>query len=235
MIIVDRIRKLIESGSLAIGDKLPAERELAEKLQVSRSSMREALTALEVMGIIDSRAGLGNYVVHGLPSGLTEYELAGLIAQGGTMQILEARKMLEPDVAAMSADRRTDEDLRSMWSCIEDMERTTAAGEDSWGPDWGFHTAVARACQNPVVGAMVDLLTQQMTGRLWHMMRSRNLATDADRAQRYLDDHKAIYVAVRDRDADAATRLTIEHLDQIVTDLAESDENSSVSPLNRRN
>jgi GntR family transcriptional regulator, transcriptional repressor for pyruvate dehydrogenase complex len=233
MVIVDQIRRLIESGDLAPGDKLPTERVLAGRFEVSRSSMREALTALEVMGIIDSKPGLGNYVVHDLPSGLTEFELAGLITEGSTLEILEARKMLEPHVAALGAERRTDEDLGAMSSCIDEMARATAAGEDSWDPDWGFHVAVARSCQNMVVEALVDLLTQRMTSRLWRTMRGRNLATSEARAQRYLKDHELIYMAIRDQDAAAASSRTVEHLVRIASDLAESQQSPSVTTVRR--
>jgi GntR family transcriptional regulator, transcriptional repressor for pyruvate dehydrogenase complex len=221
MVIVDQIRRLIDTGVLAPGDRLPNERALAEELGVSRSSMREALTALEVLGIIDSKPGSGNFVVHTLPREFADQEFAGLIVEGGTNEILEARSLLEPGVAALAAQRRTRVDLATMRACIAEMAELIEVGTDSWEPDWGFHRAVVVACQNPMMVAISDLLTQRMAGRLWQVMRERNLATDPVRPTRYLQDHRDIYEALRQRDDAAAySRMRI-HLARIMDDLAE--------------
>jgi GntR family transcriptional repressor for pyruvate dehydrogenase complex len=222
MVIVDQIRRLIETGVLAAGDKLPTERALAEELGVSRSSMREALTALEVLGIIDSRPGSGNYISKQLPGEFADLEFVGLIAEGGTNEILETRSLFEPGVATLAAERRTMADLAAMRSCIDEMEKLIAAGADSWEPDWGFHRSVGAACQNPMILAVCELLTQRMAGPLWQVMRERNLATDPERPARYLLDHREIYDAVRQRDAAAAGALMQAHLTRIADDLAEA-------------
>ncbi|HZQ80874.1 MAG TPA: FadR/GntR family transcriptional regulator [Gaiellaceae bacterium] len=222
MVIVDQIRRLIETGVLAPGERLPTERALAEELGVSRSSMREALTALEVMGIIDSKPGSGNYVVQILPADLAEVEYAGLIAEGGTNEILEARSLFEPGVAALAAERRTRSDLAKMRAAIDEMAELIARGADSWEPDWGFHRAIVVACQNPMMVAVCDLLTQRMAGRLWQVMRERNLATDPGRPSRYLQDHHDIFDAVRQRDPAAAGSRMRLHLARIVDDLADA-------------
>src|SRR5581483_4288562 len=138
---------------------------------VSRSSMREALTALEVMGIIDSKPGSGNYVAQALPGPLVEVEYAGLIAEGGTIEIMEARRLFEPGVAALAAERRTSADLAKLRACINDMAKLISGRVDYWEPDWGFHRALALATLNPMVAAVTDLLSQRMAGRLWQMMR----------------------------------------------------------------
>jgi GntR family transcriptional repressor for pyruvate dehydrogenase complex len=222
MVIVDQIRRLIETGVLTPGDKLPTERTLAEELGVSRSSMREALTALEVMGIIDSKPGSGNYVARASVGELAEVEYRGLIAEGGTNEILELRSVFEPGIAALAAERRTREDLRAMSSCLGKMERLIKAGKDSWEPDWGFHRAVAAACQNPMILAVCDLLTQRMAGLLWQVMRDRNLARDSERPARYLLDHRAVYEAVRAHDPVVASEQMKTHLARIADDLADA-------------
>jgi GntR family transcriptional repressor for pyruvate dehydrogenase complex len=222
MVIVDQIRRLIETGVLSAGDKLPTERTLAEELGVSRSSMREALTALEVLGFIDSKPGSGNYIAQMLPGDFADNEFVGLIAEGGTNEILEARSLFEPGVAELAADRRTRADLAAMKSSIGEMEKLIAAGADSWEPDWGFHRAVVAACQNPMILAVCDLLTQRMAGRLWQVMRERNLATDPQRPARYLLDHRQIYDAIRHSDTAAAGARMRTHLARIADDLADA-------------
>lgn len=221
---------MIQSGVLAPGDKLPTERSLAEQLGVSRSSVREALSALEVMGVIRSRPGLGNYVTDDLSSEAARREFEGLISEGGTVEILEARRLFEPDLAALAAQRRGADDLAVMRSCLAEMEARLNAGEDSWEPDWGFHAAVAAASQNPVVVAIVDLLGQRMTGELWQLMRERNLASSSLRPRQYLEDHRAIYHAIEQHDHSEAARRMRQHLETITRDLADSDGEQVIGP-----
>src|SRR5579859_7076909 len=136
-VVVEQIRDLIETGHLKPGDKLPTERNLAEQLGISRSSVREALSALEVLGVIQSRQGLGNYVANNVSSDLPEDQFEELIEAEGTLEILEARQLFEPSVAALAARRRTAADLLALQSCITEMERLLGAGRDTWEPDWG--------------------------------------------------------------------------------------------------
>lgn len=220
MVIVDQIRELVDSGALAPGDKLPTERVLAEQLGVSRASMREALTALEVMGLIDSRPGSGNYVAEVISEDALNTQFASLIAEGGTNEILETRGVFEPGVAALAAQRRTAEDLDAMRSCMAAMERHVERAEDSWEADWGFHRAVAAACQNPTILAVVDLFTERMASPLWQVMRDRNLAADPGRAAQYLSDHQRIHQAIADGDSQAAAERMQAHVTRIVEDLA---------------
>lgn len=222
-VIVDQVQDLIRSGVLAPGDKLPTERALAEQLGVSRSSVREALSALEVLGMIRSRPGLGNYVAEDLSSEAARHAFESLISEGGTVEILEARRIFEPDLAALAAQRRGEDDLTSMQSCLMAMEARLAAGQDAWEPDWGFHAAVAAAGQNPVVVAIIDLLGQRMTGELWQLMRERNLASTSSRPHEYLEDHRAIYLAIEHRKPLEATNRMRQHLETIAQHLADSD------------
>lgn len=222
MVIVDQIRSLIDSGVLSPGDKLPTERVLSEQLGVSRSSMREALTALEVMGIVDSRPGSGNYIAKGMSEGFADTAFAELIEQGGTIEILETRGIFEPGVAALAAERRTSEDLEAMATCVQTMERNVERGEDSWEADWGFHRAVAAACQNPMTLAVCDLLTQRMGGVLWQVMRDRNLGTHPGRPMQYVHDHRSILQAIESGDAVAAADHMRDHVARISEDLADA-------------
>src|SRR5215472_5407311 len=120
-LVVEQIRALIRTGVLKSGDKLPTERALAEQLGVSRSSVREALSALEVLGIIHSRQGLGTYIAVNLTDGMPEDQIEDLIVEGGTLEIIEACQLFEPGVAALAARRRTDEDLVAIRSCVSEM------------------------------------------------------------------------------------------------------------------
>jgi GntR family transcriptional repressor for pyruvate dehydrogenase complex len=221
-VVVEQIRDLIEMGQLKPGDKLPTERSLAEQLGISRSSVREALSALEVLGVIQSRQGLGNYVANNLSSELPEDQFEELIESEGTLEIIEARQLFEPGVAALAARRRTDADLRALRTCVTEMERLLGEGLDTWEPDWGFHVALANACHNPVVSAITDLITQRVRGRLWQLMREQNYASDPARPSQYLDRHRRIYEAIERGDPRAAEDAARRDLAEITKDLSDS-------------
>jgi GntR family transcriptional repressor for pyruvate dehydrogenase complex len=219
---MEQIRELIEGGQLKPGDKLPTERSLAEQLGVSRSSVREALSALEVLGVIHSRQGLGNYVAHNVSSELPQDQYENLIVEGGPLEIIEARQLFEPGVAALAARRRTEADLQAIRACITEMERLIAEGGNAWEPDWGFHVAVANAGHNAVVSALADLITQRVSGSLWQLMRERNYASDPARPRHYLNSHRLIYEAIERGDASAAEAALRLHLAEITDDLSDS-------------
>jgi GntR family transcriptional regulator, transcriptional repressor for pyruvate dehydrogenase complex len=221
-LVVEQIRALIESGQLKAGDKLPTERSLAEQLGVSRSSVREALSALEVLGVIHSRQGLGNFIAENVENDLPEEQFEDLIVEGGTIEILEARQLFEPGLAALAARRRTESDLAIIRACVTEMERRLAEGVDSWEPDWGFHVAVANACHNPVVASIEDLITQRVSGRLWQLMRERNYASVPDRPAQYLNRHRLIYEAIERGDPLAAEAAMRYDLAEMWNDLADN-------------
>ena len=220
-VVVEQIRDLIETGQLKPGDKLPTERSLAEQLGISRSSVREALSALEVLGVIQSRQGLGNYVASQAPGDLSEDKFEDLIEAEGTLEIVETRQLFEPGVAALAARRRTQADLRALQDCITEMERLLREDLDSWEPDWGFHIALANACHNPVVSAIADLITQRVRGRLWRLMREQNYAGEPARPRQYLDRHRQIYEAVAQGNPRAAEDAVRRHLAEITENLSD--------------
>jgi GntR family transcriptional repressor for pyruvate dehydrogenase complex len=222
--IVDQILKLINRGDIANGDRLPSERQLAQQLNVSRSALREAMTALEVLGIVEIKAGVGIFI--GTSSGADNSgvmdEVSKLIAKVGPLEILETRMLIEPGAAELAAERRTVHDLRAMDSEVRRMEFELQEGLDAWEPDWGFHRAIAAATQNPLVEAVYDTLGQRMENPLWALMRAHNFEF-GDRGQCYLKHHQAILEAIRKGSGDAAFRAMREHIRKIGTDL-ETDE-----------
>jgi GntR family transcriptional repressor for pyruvate dehydrogenase complex len=221
-VVVEQIRNLIETGQLKPGDKLPIEKSLAEQLGISRSSVREALCALEVLGVIQSRQGMGTYVANNnVATDLSEDQFEDLIEAEGTLEIVEARQVFEPGVAALAARHRTDADLAALQACITRMEQLLEAGLDSWEPDWAFHVALAAASHNSVVSALADMISQRVRGRLWQLMREQNYSSDPGRPRQYLDTHRRIYEAIERGDARAAEEAVSHHLAEIWKDLAD--------------
>lgn len=208
--ILSQLRRLIATGQLKSGDKLPTERELAESFMVSRTSVREALRALEAMGLIRSKPGEGTFVRGITIEALIEPFASLIFAQKGTvLEVLEARKLLEPIIAGLAAVRATPEDIAQMEAALEAQAAEVSAGRSGVDGDRDFHYAIAVAAQNKVilriVNAMVDLLSEVREEAL--QVKGRPAAT--------LAMHRRVLDAIRAGDRDGAHRAMFEHLDSL--------------------
>ncbi len=208
--ILGQLRQLIATGQLKSGDKLPTERDLALRFMVSRTSVREALRALEAMGLIRSRPGEGTFVREITIETLIEPFASLIFAQKGTvLEILEARRLLEPLIAGLAAQRATAEDLQQMEAALAAQAAEVAAGRSGAGGDKDFHYAIAVAAQNKVilriVNAMVDLLSE---------VREEGLQLPG-RPARTLAMHRQVLDAIRARDQAGAQRAMYDHLDSL--------------------
>jgi DNA-binding FadR family transcriptional regulator len=196
---------------------LPPERFLAEQLQVSRSSVREAMTALEVLGVVEIRAGRGIFVGRAQSNHLIE-AVSSLTEEQGPLEILDARLLIEPGIADLAAQRATPADLQALRNQLELMQDQLDRGLDAWEPDWGFHQAVARAAGNSLVDSMLEVVTQRSENALWIRMRTHNFERRAH-AFRYLEQHREILAAIEGRDGKLANRLMRQHIRSIQRDL----------------
>jgi GntR family transcriptional regulator, transcriptional repressor for pyruvate dehydrogenase complex len=217
--VVDQLLTLIEGGELSPGDRLPAERALAQRLAVSRASVRQALTALEVCGVVQVRAGSGVYVSES--SRRASGAAASVIEAAAPLEILESRALFEPGVTGLAARRRTEANLQEMQSLVEAMGDELARGSEGWESDWGFHEALGRATQNPSIQRISGELREQMGQPVWALMRARNLGR-SDRARNYLNDHLDILNAVSESDAAKSETLMARHINHVITDLNKS-------------
>ena len=163
--IVRQIRTLISEGKLKSGDKLPPERELAERFKVSRPSVREAMRALESMGLIEIRLGEGTFVREISVDSLVEpLALVMLTQREAVRELFEARRLLEPAIAGLAASRSTEEEIHEMERILEEQAREVATGRTGLTQDAAFHAAIASSASNRaitrIVHALIDLLTQ---------------------------------------------------------------------------
>ena len=203
--IVGQIGELIREGVLSPGDRLPPERELAERLQVSRSSLREAMRTLELQGLVVSRPGAGTFVSAGSLDGLVAI-IASSLAKANDAQgdIFEVRHLLEPEIAALAARRATEQDIQRMVGALEQQEGQILEGETGVGGDTAFHFAMAQATQNwalvKVISTISDILRQS---------RDQALHTPG-RPQRSLASHRQILDTIQRGDPEGA-RSAMEH------------------------
>ena len=207
--VVSHVRNLIIRGHLRPGDRLPAERELAVQIGVSRPTVRAGLRALAAMGVVQSRHGSGTYIPSGPPM-LGSEPLSFLAALHGFTreEMYEARRILEVGAAGLAAVRATPEQLATM---AEDVANLFASMDDPQGflvHDIDFHRTVAAASGNPIVATIVE-----MVSALYYERRRETAALATDKNLRDSSEmHRRIYQAIRARDPEAAQSAMNDHL-----------------------
>jgi GntR family transcriptional repressor for pyruvate dehydrogenase complex len=208
--VAEQIRRLISEGSLKPGDLLPPERELVAKLGVGRSSIRDAVRTLEVMGILEPRQGHGT-VVRDLSADALVVPLSLVLTRKRELvtELLDVRRMIEPGLAARAAKNATAEELAHMAEILERHEAKLRRSEEAMDEDSDFHYAIALAARNSVVLRVLDVLMD-----LLRESRSRSLQVPG-RPQRSFDGHRRILRALQKRDAKAAEAAVRRHLKEI--------------------
>jgi len=212
--VIEQIKKLIIDGKLQPGDKLLSERELAEKLGVSRASVREAFSALEIMGIITIRAGEGSFVRQVSYEGMLE-PLSFLLQVDidNVMQLLEVRKILEVEIATLAAVRATPEDIEEIRSALNKMVEEVNAGEVGDVADAEFHFAVVKAAHNPILVTLIHTISDLMANTL-RFSRQKIFLTGNISNQLY-DSHCSIFQAIVDKAPKRAGSLMYKHLTMV--------------------
>jgi DNA-binding FadR family transcriptional regulator len=205
--VAERIAADIRAGRLAPGDRLPSERDLARRLEVGRASVREAIAALQVSGVIETRPGSGSFVAAGAHE-------AGESHDASPSALLEARTLLEPAVARLAAERgRADPEAEGLLAAME------AAAEDGDGAGWNdcdrrFHHRIAALTGNPVLLDLAGRIAATMDEPLWQRLRDESIAVPG-RTRIHLAEHRMIYEAICERDADAAELFAFQHIRRV--------------------
>jgi DNA-binding FadR family transcriptional regulator len=205
---IEVIKARITAGELLPGQQLPTEREFAAELGLSRSSMREAIRALTVMGVLEARHGAGVYVTQLLPHDLLDtFGVVAEISRGETLlHLVQVRKILEPAAAAAAAARITGEGLARLRAEMTAMERGTSA-EEIIEHDLEFHRIITEAAGNPVLSAILGgLSSRTFRARVWRGYREDGVFP------RTFHEHAALYQALIDRDPDGARLAAAVHI-----------------------
>ena len=210
--IADRLAADIRSGLLAPGERLPSERELARSLEVSRASVREAIGALQVQGVVETRPGAGTFVVAAPPAGETPHDAS-------PSAVLEARAQLEPAVARLAAQRAQPDP--AVENLLAAMEAITDPGQPGDRATWSasdrlFHRQLAAMTGNPVLLAFADHVATLMDQPLWHRLRDDSIAVPG-RTRIHAAEHRMIYEAIVDGDAEAAAFYSAQHINRVRT------------------
>jgi len=207
--IADQIRTLIRSGEFRPGSRLPPERDLARQLGVSRPSVREALIALEVEGLVEVRIGSGIYVLGGdqRGDGASEVEAAS-----GPFELLRARWVVEGECAALAAKSARKAQIAVIEEALDAMHKDMASGRQPLNADRLFHLRIAEATGNGALVHVVRLLWEERTGPLYKQLEHHYDSPQLWQAA--LAEHRAVLKAIAARDSAAARTAMQRHLNQ---------------------
>lgn len=216
--VAERLARAIAAGTYKPGDRLPAERDLAQTYSVSRPTVREAIIALELDGLVEVRIGSGVYVTRGKP--VTGAQVAMDI---GAFELTEARLLIEGEVAALAATQISDQEIAELESLLDKMDsanrKSAGAGELV---DRQFHEAIARATRNSALFQMVEQLwtirnRSPQCVRLFE--KSRSAGTHP-----VLNEHRAIVEGLKTRDPNTARAAMRDHLSRVLSYLLDATE-----------
>src|ERR1700722_3446840 len=207
--VAKQIERLILK-KLKPGDKLPSERELAELLQVSRSSIRDAIRGLELMGLVEPRQGAGT-IVREISAELLVNPFANALKHRRELvgELLDFRKMIEPPLAARAATHASAEEISEMEEILQRQEKTQNQGDAAIAEDAEFHYSVALASGNSVVLKVIDTLMD-----LLRDTRERSLQVEG-RSQKSLAGHRRILAAIKRHDGEAAKNAMRRHIEDV--------------------
>lgn len=220
--IADQLRAAIQAGEWGVGERLPAERDLARQLGVSRPSVREALIALEVEGWVEVRTGSGVYVLEHPATAAPARSRAGKGAAAGTdtagaaewgpLELLRARRVLEGEIAGMAAQLAKRKDIAAITRALATMENDAARGVLPLQGDREFHSAIVQACGNSVLIDTVQRFWDARRGPMYERMVEH---FETPRSWQFaIQEHHHILDAIRAHDSEAARAAMHEHMDR---------------------
>ncbi len=209
--VFEQLKELIFRGKLRPGQKLQPEREMAQSMDVSRTTIRNALSRLITMGLVEHMQGKGTFVSVPDPKKSNPFALVMKTQDTTTYDLLEVRMGLECVAAALAAERADAKDINAMRQSIKEMENKVQMGRLGTNADTSFHMAIAYATKNPlhiqVMKNFYDYLTHGIKEGL------RSLYENPENIQRILNQHKSILTAIINRHPDKAHTSMQEHID----------------------
>jgi GntR family transcriptional regulator, transcriptional repressor for pyruvate dehydrogenase complex len=209
--VIGQFKSLIDSGHFGPGDKLPGERELAQKMTISRHSLREGLRALSLIGIIENQPGRGTYLSSSpVQWPLEPFSILFSIRKGTLLEILEARKSLEGTVAALAADRRNEKDLKAIEQSLKKMQLYLQNPEKYFVYELKFHNLIIGAARNSVIADLMEKIYRLL-------VNTRNeLYRYASEPSSYLiqdyESHEKIFKHIKAREQQMAGKAMIDHM-----------------------
>lgn len=228
--VAQQLRGLIANGSFTQGQRLPSERDLAAQFEVSRPTIREAMIALEISGLVDVRSGSGVYV-------LEKNEGDKMLSEDsdpGPFEILEARKLIEGETCALAAQRISEVQLQRLQELLQEMEQENKQDAITEKADEKFHCLIAEAAGNSALSTAIAWL--------WQLRNESEISTHffarvrEEGGRPIVEDHQRIFDALAARDSQASREAMCSHLqrviDQLITVFDADDQ--QINPLTKK-
>jgi GntR family transcriptional repressor for pyruvate dehydrogenase complex len=211
--VIEQIKSKIKSGEIKKGDRLPSEREMAELIGVSRTSVREAIRALEVVGLVESKQGAGNYIKTNFDNSLFEpLSVMFMLQESSVKEMYDLRETLELECAKLSSKNIEDNEL-ALLTAIVDRMYLAESEEDSLELDIKFHYLIVKASRNVLLINMLDVISQLMDE---FIQKSRmQILHEGNTKQSLLDIHENLLRALKCRDESKVCNAMKEHFDLI--------------------
>ena len=211
----------IRSGRLAPSSRLPAEARLVEQFQVSRTVVREAVSRLKSLGLVDSRQGSGVFVVASVPFVPLNFDARHADSKEAVVQMVEVRRALEAEVAALAAQRRSEADVKRIKKAVLALDKAVRDGGDGVEEDVQFHRAIADAACNPFLISTLQYLSQFLRGAT--RVTRANEARRADFAGQVRAEHAAIVAAIEAGDTTRARAAAARHMNNAIRRINKAD------------
>jgi GntR family transcriptional regulator, transcriptional repressor for pyruvate dehydrogenase complex len=212
--VVGQLHQLIDAGKLKAGDRLPSERELAETFRVSRSSVREAIKTLENEGLVITRPGSGTFITAVNVEAIIP-SLASLLSRGkdALIDLFEMRRLVEPGIAALAAERATPGDILRLKEICSEQEQQITRETSAVDSDAAFHLTIGRATHNSALQRLVASIVE-----ILKPIRENSLQTPS-RAHKSLASHRKILVAIERHDPELARQAMQQHIQAVEQDV----------------
>ena len=221
-IIAEQILLKIESGEYPSGSRLPAERSISEQMGVSRPSVREAISALQIVGIVESRPGDGNYVAQRLDFGGIAFQLKNIFDESDSpYEILQARKVFEAGAVSLAIEEGSDSDIENIIKVWDKKRGLGASGDYNGYTRMGneLHFSIAQATKNRIVISVIERLLDITDQPLWPRMRQLYLEKFPNQMERSLDVHDRLIKAIMERNSYEAIKVVEEHFNLLIGQL----------------
>lgn len=213
--VTEALLEMIRGGRLKPGDKLDSVQQLAEKFQVGRASVREALTALKAMGLVHMKQGEGTYVCEFEPNQISSpLSTAILMNKRDVRNLLEVRRIIEAGTASAAANKATEEDLLLISNALIEMSNTLGDEELGEKADLQFHMAIAHASGNPLLVSLMEHVSGMIVDAMRETRRLVFYSNQTTMEQLY-EEHKRIFEAIQERNEDKARKAMLTHLDNL--------------------
>jgi GntR family transcriptional repressor for pyruvate dehydrogenase complex len=215
--IIEHLKEQFSNGDLKPGDRLPTVAALAKQLDVNPASVREAYRVLETLGVLTLGRGTGTFVSNNVNASSDLLVHLRFAERESIAHLQEARRLIEPTVAALAAQRATPAEIEAIMSAAEELENVVRYGDSYVDPDVRFHELIFLAAHNPVLAQFLTVIRERL-------LDSRRLTKDIPHAiEKAAHYHKLIAIAIKERNADAARALMSRHVDDVERSYMESE------------